>query len=1311
MLAVTIPISSDDIIPVDIIPVDFLRIQRGQSWNKYPDHGNYVLECFSGIVNYQDENRWCPIDISLRDDRSGRIVSSRIDYDDVGLHFDTAPYRLEIFRDRSGYRVYPDRNNENEWIDFYMPNIRPTAEISPIHPISSASFYDIPRSCSVHRDSISWDFTNFGVKVIPTNSMISFEYILKNRMAEHNIQMRIVPHNLRINEDGEIGEHRLVNLILDDTTYTQKTIPRCRYDEDTNILSIAVNPRDLSYPATIDPTLVLYGCNENDFYFVKQSTTSYNEAHDAPSSSPVINYVLYNTVGQSIYGTNFAIHRSYVYFDTQVPDNADITNANLSLYGFNDLSVTDFYVSIQFNETNVHPESPPSITDYNYTYYNNSNAGSFDTALGWSNTGYNDISLNESARENISRESDGGRTKYCVRSSHDINYQAISGIALVVYWNGRATTSKLPKLTLVYHAPEMTNPHPADGATGVSLQTGHSIQVSDVAGHTMNISWLWWNITLDDWEEFGYNGTVSNGIYRQNNSANYTEWSHTYKWRVSVECSAGVIANGTYTFTTINSTCPVMTNITPANRTMIIGSDTIVTMSVDVNDSEGQQFTVFLHFGVGNCSGFDLWRTGYNGTYSWDIPITIFSGQTIEFYFAVSDDNTVVSDDFWFCIKDVWSDHFCSFDNLINNTSCTCDCAPVQVKHSFATFKQMYNNSVIGGLADDNATLCTTMQDWRYGPSPRIVFTDNLTGYAIEMEKVEYDIMILKTVDSGASWSVIETFDCSAGVGVWYDQWTCGSYGTKIHIVYIKNVIPGTISYRSFDTASDTLSDFDDICDLGYYSASNGHPSITVSTNDDIFVSAFGGNPCYTLLGYHGIVYKTIGSGGSLEWINVTPTTGLFNDDDDTCQLIQLNKNNSILCVYFDYNAFDILYYIFNATDNSWTSPVVIGKSYSSECPFSLSYWKVTGEVYLAFQDNDKSASGKIQFLKYTQNNDTWWGAVSVSCPFGYDATLICSEGNGDLYIAFATGSSSIVMDVKSVNSTDGGATWSTPQKINNQPAGRYQYTSGNFMSMYRIYPCWFDESADDWFGTTVRNYEATTSRKCAANLTSVKMTIPMDGCWLNFNADSTAGVKFSIYNDDDSLLFSGLNGNNNDISTINESVAANRTIYLMMFFDDNGRVDSWNVSFMYLGTTVNIIIPYHSKTLIIDISASGSCNLDNVTLFYRYSNDNVTWTINQSFGIDIACPWEWKFNFTNDSGYYEFYSIGQGACGTEAPPAVADTSCYFNWGDFIQSVSNTIQAKWTTGTIISVVGGLCCVFSSLIFINRKNIKFRLRRY
>ncbi len=102
------------------------------------------------------------------------------------------------------------------------------------------------------------------------------------------------------------------------------------------------------------------------------------------------------------------------------------------------------------------------------------------------------------------------------------------------------------------------------------------------------------------------------------------------------------------------------------------------------------------------------------------------------------------------------------------------------------------------------------------------------------------------------------------------------------------------------------------------------------------------------------------------------------------------------------------------------------------------------------------------------------------------------------------------------------------------------------------------------------------------------------------------------------------------------------------------------------INTSVDTITPYNVTSSPLTINATGDSSLDNVTLWYRYSTDNLTWGGGSNWSIwsdannpDTSSPWSWNFDFPNDTGYYEFYSIGKkSGSSDETPPSSADARC-----------------------------------------------------
>ena len=103
--------------------------------------------------------------------------------------------------------------------------------------------------------------------------------------------------------------------------------------------------------------------------------------------------------------------------------------------------------------------------------------------------------------------------------------------------------------------------------------------------------------------------------------------------------------------------------------------------------------------------------------------------------------------------------------------------------------------------------------------------------------------------------------------------------------------------------------------------------------------------------------------------------------------------------------------------------------------------------------------------------------------------------------------------------------------------------------------------------------------------------------------------------------------------------------------------------------SSVDPITPYWKTTTPITITATagnGASGVKNVTLYYRFSSDNITWGLNTSAGVDTASLWSWSFDFSTKggAGYYRFYSIAcDNATNTESSPGgIGDTKCGYDY-------------------------------------------------
>jgi PKD repeat protein len=99
----------------------------------------------------------------------------------------------------------------------------------------------------------------------------------------------------------------------------------------------------------------------------------------------------------------------------------------------------------------------------------------------------------------------------------------------------------------VNYAPNYSNPHPADGSSGISIAPLLNITVSDPNGDSMNITWL--SNSSGTWQVFGTNSSVGNGTYHQimSNASVNGQW---WYWKVNVSDGNNTNISSVYKFYT-----------------------------------------------------------------------------------------------------------------------------------------------------------------------------------------------------------------------------------------------------------------------------------------------------------------------------------------------------------------------------------------------------------------------------------------------------------------------------------------------------------------------------------------------------------------------------------------------------------------------------------------------------------------------------------------------------------------------------------------------------------------------------------------
>lgn len=230
--------------------------------------------------------------------------------------------------------------------------------------------------------------------------------------------------------------------------------------------------------------------------------------------------------------------------------------------------------------------------------------------------------------------------------------------------------------------------------------------------------------------------------------------------------------------------------------------------------------------------------------------------------------------------------------------------------------------------------------------------------YAISPHGTGTTAQVYKSVNGGLVWEFVTTVKAvnNTQVSVWYDQWTPGDTGTRIHIAYME-ATSDDVFYRYFDTASDTLgSEVTVFAGATFTIGATSTISITKAVGGNIYV-AFDGDG-----GTEKGFYRSTDNGGSF---------GSRSDMTEGADYWILQPGNyadtqDIDCIFWDRSADEISLKTYDDSADSWseasiaTTMVDITTS-SAEPQFSAVTRKSDGHIILAAWNNRDTATADLQ--------------------------------------------------------------------------------------------------------------------------------------------------------------------------------------------------------------------------------------------------------------------------------------------------------------------------------------------------------------
>lgn len=229
-----------------------------------------------------------------------------------------------------------------------------------------------------------------------------------------------------------------------------------------------------------------------------------------------------------------------------------------------------------------------------------------------------------------------------------------------------------------------------------------------------------------------------------------------------------------------------------------------------------------------------------------------------------------------------------------------------------------------------------------------------------------------------------------------------------------------------------------------------------------------------------GGVFVSKSNDGGLTWNNPVPVAwnslSVFHDKE----YIAVDASGSQYDgnVYVTWTRFEASYpiYFSRSTDGgaSFSSPVQISDAGLTLCQGSVPAVSPDGEIYVVWYNYNTSA---IRFVRSLDGGVTWGAHTQVAsvselnCPLpggnfrcNSFPSLAVDPTNGDLHVAWGDYRNGDA-DIYYAHSTDGGASWSTAQRINDDPVGNDFHQFFPWMDVSdngTLYVGWFDSRNDD---------------------------------------------------------------------------------------------------------------------------------------------------------------------------------------------------------------------------------------------------------
>lgn len=310
------------------------------------------------------------------------------------------------------------------------------------------------------------------------------------------------------------------------------------------------------------------------------------------------------------------------------------------------------------------------------------------------------------------------------------------------------------------------------------------------------------------------------------------------------------------------------------------------------------------------------------------------------------------------------------------------------------------------------------------------VWTSTLVGYAFSGHAS--DMYYSKTTDGGATWAAAVQLVASGafrGGSVWFDKWTPGDVGTKIHVAWFEST-GSDVHYINLDTASDTISSATTV-----FNGASASGASAGFTNTACFIAKSKGGNIYvgydidngTEVGFN----KSTDGGANWSAALASPFEGVT---DDTYILFPGNVADpqDMWLIYWDNSANEISIKVYDDSLDSWAETSIAtsmsqGTTVDLVMAMNGAVRKSDGHIILAAWNGHSAPTADLRVWDVNGSASIVEKTVVITdTDQAAGIAVFINQVSNDIYLTYIRGTTYPgTTKVFYRVSTDGGATWS----------------------------------------------------------------------------------------------------------------------------------------------------------------------------------------------------------------------------------------------------------------------------------------------